>query len=191
VLEHALVKPTNPIKATEQRMPSLSSDIVGRVSRLPLKPSAHSALMPLFEAVSNSLHAVQDRFGDHAPELGEIGSVAHRTAGYVTGFTIKDNGIGLTSENYDSFLQRDTQHKILRRGKGVGRLGWLKVYNDIEVDSHYLEGEVLKRRDFEFVLAPQDQIVFKTDTPARSGISCKYLRRDPRRRSLMKMVKST
>ena len=37
-----------------------SSDL----ERLPLRPSEASALLPLYEAVSNSLHAIQDRFGD-------------------------------------------------------------------------------------------------------------------------------
>ncbi len=100
-------------------MPSLTSDIIGRIKRLPLRPSAASALMPLFEAVSNSLHAVQDRFGDEAQKKGEIEIVAHRRAagvdaGHIGGFTISDNGVGLTRENFDSFLKPDSQYKISR-----------------------------------------------------------------------------
>ena len=44
-------------------MTDLSPDFVGRVERLSLRPTSDNALMPLFEAVSNSLHAVDDRFG--------------------------------------------------------------------------------------------------------------------------------
>ena len=45
-------------------MPNLESDIVGQVERPPLKPSEANALLPLYEALSNSLHAIQDWFGD-------------------------------------------------------------------------------------------------------------------------------
>jgi len=50
----------------------LVSDIVGRVNRLPLKPSETNALLPLMEAFSNALHAVNLRFGDDAPSKGRI-----------------------------------------------------------------------------------------------------------------------
>jgi hypothetical protein len=42
-------------------MADLEPDIVGRVMRLPLKPSETNALLPLHEAFSNALHAVRDR----------------------------------------------------------------------------------------------------------------------------------
>ena len=51
-------------------MPSLTSDIEGRIKRLSLKPSAESALMPLFEVVSKAIHAIQDRFGRDAIAKG-------------------------------------------------------------------------------------------------------------------------
>jgi hypothetical protein len=127
--------------------------------------------MPLFEAVSNSLHAVQDRFGDAVAKQGEIEIAVHRhtsgsSSGHVSGFTVIDNGIGLTRENYDSFLMPDTQYKLNRGGKGVGRLGWLKVFGDIHVDSHYLDNGTLARRDFKFVLAPEEQILLSEKASA-------------------------
>ena len=131
-------------------MPSLSSDIVGRVKRLPLRPSASSALMPLFEAVSNALHAVQDRFKEATAERGTIEIEAHRyktgsLSGHISGFTISDNGIGLTRENFDSFLMPDSQYKIARGGKGVGRLGWLKVFRDIRVDPVPIPAHIIQQ----------------------------------------------
>lgn len=47
-------------------MPTLATDLIGRVKRLSLKPSATSALMPLFEAISNGLHAIDDRHKEMA-----------------------------------------------------------------------------------------------------------------------------
>ena len=150
---------------------TLTTDLLGRVKRLPLKPSATSALLPMFEAVSNGLHAIDDRFGDKAKDSGRIDIEVLRAdldkpGSPVTGFVILDNGIGLNEENYASFLKPDSQHKINRGGKGVGRLGWLKVFSDINVNSSYLDGSALARRVFDFQLRDQDQIVFDGAKPA-------------------------
>jgi len=39
----------------------------------------------------------------------------------ITGFIIKDNGIGFDEKNYDAFLTSDTTYKVKRGGKGIGR----------------------------------------------------------------------
>ncbi len=96
-----------------------------------------------------------DQAGDYAAFIFQPLPLRDR---HVSGFTVTDNGIGLTKENYDSFLMPDTQYKLRRGGKGVGRLGWLKVFSDIRVDSHYLDNGTIARRDFKFVLASEDQI---------------------------------
>lgn len=152
-------------------MATLTTDLLGRVKRLPLKPSATSALLPMFEAVSNGLHAIDDRLGDRAKENGRIEIEVLRadldkSESLVTGFVVTDNGIGLNEENYASFLKPDSQHKINRSGKGVGRLAWLKVFNDINVNSSYLDGSKLTRRVFDFRLRDQDQLVFEGVKPA-------------------------
>ena len=41
-------------------MATLTTDLVGRVKRLPLKPSSTSALLPMFEAVMDELGSVDD-----------------------------------------------------------------------------------------------------------------------------------
>lgn len=161
-------------------MPSLNSDVIGRVKRLPLKPSATSSLMPLFEAVSNALHAVQDRYGDQASKAGEIEIEVLRkkagvSAGAVSGFIVRDNGIGLNNENYESFLKPDSLFKEKRGGKGVGRLGWLRVFKRISVDSHYAVDGALKRRHFDFVLAANDQVKLKDEVPIEPKAGTKVI----------------
>ncbi len=59
----------------------------------------------------------------------------------VTGFIVEDNGIGLDDKNYGSFRRLDSRHKMHRGGKGIGRLGWLKVFSKIKVDSTFQDGE--------------------------------------------------
>jgi hypothetical protein len=41
---------------------NLESDIIGRVNRLALRPTEKNALMPLMEAVSNSVHSITDLY---------------------------------------------------------------------------------------------------------------------------------
>lgn len=157
-------------------MPSLNTDLIGRVRRLPLKPSATSALMPLFEAISNGLHAIDDRHKANARALGKviIEVLRHDSKeadSPVVGFVITDNGIGLNDTNYNSFLKPDSQHKFNRGGKGVGRLGWLKVFKEIRVDSTYQNAEgIAAVRSFDFVLSEDEQVRWKPDTkPSPTG----------------------
>jgi hypothetical protein len=148
-------------------MADLESDVIGQVARLPLRPSEANALLPLHEAISNSLHAIQDRFGDgeHA-ERGRIDIDVLRGEkqdGHapVIGFVITDNGVGLNQDNYKSFCRPFSQHKIKRGGKGVGRLGWLKVFETIHVNSQFMNGSGLEAIEFDFVLRERNQIDLK------------------------------
>lgn len=152
-------------------MATLTTDLVGRVKRLPLKPSSTSALLPMFEAVSNGLHAIDDRFGGSAKTSGRIDIEVLREDrdkpnSPIVGFVITDNGIGLNDQNYGSFLKPDSQHKINRGGKGVGRLGWLKVFKNINVNSTYFDStNLLSHRIFDFHLRDQEQLVLGTTAP--------------------------
>lgn len=145
-------------------MPSLQTDIIGRVKRLPLDPSEKSALLPLFEAISNGLHAIDDCFKNNASKEGKIvievlREESDENESRVIGFIITDNGIGLNKKNFESFCKPDSLYKIERGGKGVGRLGWLKIFKDIRIDSCFLnEDENQCNRSFLFKLAENNQI---------------------------------
>ena len=77
-------------------MTSLRGDVVNRVRRLPKPTQAAEALQPVFEAISNALHAVEDKFGTTYQTRGRIvvtmSSV--RDADAIT-MTVSDNGVGL------------------------------------------------------------------------------------------------
>ena len=139
-------------------MADLVSDIVGRVNRLPLKPSETNALLPLMEAFSNALHAVNLRFGNDAPSQGRIQINILRDGSDVIGFKIEDNGIGFTDENYRSFRTPDSRQKIGLGGKGVGRLSWLRVFGGAKIESVYADGGQFLRRSFDFVLDESNQL---------------------------------
>lgn len=150
-------------------MPSLQTDIVGRVKRLPLDPTEESTLLPMFEAISNGLHAIEDRFGNNSLRNGVIAVTILRDDGDenrpIIGYIIQDNGVGLNQTNFDSFCKPDSVYKIKRGGKGVGRLGWLKVFKNIDVYSRFQDqsGQI-ETRAFLFKLTNENQIEEKINS---------------------------
>ncbi len=127
-------------------------DLPGRVKNVDLPPS--KALHPVFEAISNSFHAVEDcRNGSGAIEIEIVRSGGDLLeAGEASSFKIRDNGVGFTDENFQSFGLSDSTYKQSRGGKGVGRLLWLKAFSRVEVASSYVQGGASMRRDFTFAL---------------------------------------
>ncbi len=145
-----------------QEEAAFSFDLAGRVRNLSLPASAVNALIPLFEAVSNALHAVDTRWGDKATELGKVKvSMIRRddeAESNVVGFRVSDNGVGLTEANWKSFRTSDSSFKISRGGKGVGRLSWLKAFGGCHVVSHFDENDITHRREFRFSLGTDNPI---------------------------------
>lgn len=168
----------------------LTQTLSGRLRNFPLSPSPDNALWGVYEAVSNSLHAVRDT--GRPTRQGRIDISVHRdAAGEVDGFTILDNGIGLNSDNFASFRKIDSTFKAVRGGKGVGRLTWLKIFDKVRVSSDFVDGEhITRRREFDFVENDerpiQNHIVSETSGPARtrielSGMKPAYKRECPKR----------
>ena len=59
-------------------MTEMTGSILNRVRRLPKPTKASEALKPLFEAVSNAMHAVEDQFELEA--LSEAASISQSQA---------------------------------------------------------------------------------------------------------------
>jgi hypothetical protein len=146
-----------------RKLPSsnMKLNFQGRVNNVILPYSR--ALLPVFEALVNSFHAVED---------------SKRTDGVVTlyvrrdpkqqrqplligdglstrkilGFTVEDNGIGFNSVNYESFETSDSDHKRARGAKGVGRFMWLKAFSSVRVNSVFRENGHFCNRSFDFNL---------------------------------------
>lgn len=141
-------------------MTSMQGDIVNRVKRLPKPSQAAEALQPVFEAVSNSLHAIEDAFGPDAYQAQGLVTVTIRSPRNPDDVEIivDDNGIGLETPRFTAFCTTDTDYKMARGGKGVGRLLWLDAFERISVVSIFREGEKTFRRRFTFRLESHDQI---------------------------------
>jgi hypothetical protein len=140
-------------------MTSMRGDIVNRVKRLPKPSQAAEALQPVFEAVSNSLHAVEDAFGDQyqAQGLITVTITAPKTHSDIE-IVVSDNGVGLEPDRFKAFCTTDTDYKINRGGKGVGRLLWLDAFGYIKVVSIFRDEQKGFRRSFTFRLQADEQI---------------------------------
>lgn len=129
-------------------------DIRGRINNTKLGYTR--CLAPVFEAIVNSIHAIQEAntgIGaiDITIERATDGVIGKDWATQpITGFVIEDNGIGFTDEHFRSFKTSDTTFKARTGGKGVGRLLWLKAFAKAEIESTFKQGGAFKKRSFEF-----------------------------------------
>ncbi|MBX3360115.1 MAG: sensor histidine kinase [Phycisphaeraceae bacterium] len=144
---------------------SIQTNLHGRLRNTSLPAS--NCLLPVFEAVSNAIHAIED--AGVPSSQGRITVRIDRTTqsslgfdhpakrpgpdakGDIVGFTILDNGIGLNDANMESFRTLDSEYKAARGGRGVGRLLWLKAFDRAEVESVFMNGaNETQKRVFSF-----------------------------------------
>ena len=135
---------------------SLHTNLEGRLRNTTLPKS--NGLLPVFEAVVNSIHSLEEK--GNLSSNGEIIITVHRSTqsnlnlndeknlGEITGFTISDNGIGFNDQNMNSFETLDSDHKIDKGCRGVGRLLWLKAFETVQVESFFqdIQGNSYKRQ---------------------------------------------
>ncbi len=146
----------------------MRTNVIGRVRNMNLPKS--QGLLPLFEAVINSIDAIDesgkqpnegriDIYINRIPDLyTEIENETNEPLQPVSGFKIVDNGIGFTRKNYDSFNEADTLNKASRGGKGVGRFTWLRAFEKVELHSNFFEENSTFSRSFDFQLEDPDCI---------------------------------
>ena len=94
-------------------------------------------LMPVYEAVMNSIEAIEDRSIIERKPLSnyhiklEVDRVEQqdlfpkpgpRPEGEIRGFRIADNGIGFNDKNWESFKTLDSLYKVEKGCRGIGRL---------------------------------------------------------------------
>ena len=124
----------------------LKTDLEGKINNLPHFKG--EALLPVFEAIVNSIHAIEDR---KSLKRGEITVRIIREKGVqatledksdekkeerkIINFEIEDNGVGFDDKNYESFCTAESTYKMHKGGKGVGRFYWLKAFEKVEIKS--------------------------------------------------------
>ncbi len=142
----------------------MPANLAGRLRNTPLPLT--SGLLPLFEAVVNSIHAIEEAGVStvdgrisitilRKAKQGSLALIDSKKKGPdaledIIGFQIEDNGIGFTDENLASFRTLDSEHKVQKGCRGIGRLLWLKAFKQVRIESVYRAGVVLRCRTFIF-----------------------------------------
>ena len=73
-----------------------------------------------------------------------------RSHAEVSGFLIKDNGIGFDDQNFEAFSTSDTIYKASRGGKGIGRFMLLAAFERAEIESGFRANGHMKVRRLTF-----------------------------------------
>jgi len=127
-------------------------DLRSEIDRVSLPEGLHGFLFPMFEAISNALHSIEDRFPDTCHNDGEI-RIAFDPVNKM--IKVSDNGEGFDKRNLDAFLTPFTGNKLQRNGKGFGRFVSFKVFQQVFYSTK-LEGESGVFRDASFAYLPLD-----------------------------------
>ena len=136
---------------------SLHTNLAGRLRNTNL-PKTHG-LLPVFEAVVNSVQSLEEAGkltnGQITLEIvrnpqQQMHQEKGGRQGVIKGFTITDNGVGFNAANMTSFETLDSDHKIGKGCRGIGRLMWLKAFDMAEVESIFQQEGRLYRRNFFF-----------------------------------------
>lgn len=134
-------------------------DIKGKINEKKLSYS--NTLLPLYEAVVNSIQAIEEgsatKTGIIEIELirstqAKIEFNKTETLPEIVDFHIKDNGIGFNESNFESFNFAHSTYKFTKGGKGIGRFTWLRAFQKAEIESRFKENESWKLRKFNFEL---------------------------------------
>ncbi len=133
----------------------MNTDVAGRVKNVQLPTS--KPLLPLFEAIINSIHAIEDAHEkDGRIEIEVFRNTENlfadsdRSHAEISGFLVKDNGIGFDDRNFEAFSTSDTTYKANRGGKGIGRFMWLAAFDRAEIESVFRSNGHNKCRRFTF-----------------------------------------
>jgi len=119
--------------------------------------------MPVYEAISNALYAIQHKYPDNWADTGVIEVEVLRKVekdngnssaiNPVIGFVVSDNGVGLEDDLFDCFQELDTEYRADKNGRGIGRLSWLKVFKNVSLVSIFTRGSKKIQRSFTFQLS--------------------------------------
>lgn len=150
-------------------------DLRGQLNSINLAES--KALWPLFEAIVNSIQAIEDSPNKNC---GKITIIAEREPTMQNqieqetevlekfeSFTVIDNGAGFNETNYGSFRTAYSTLKVKKGCKGIGRFLWLKAFASVEIHSVFCKDGKLFSRDFSFTpeqgIEPEEDNVTPSD----------------------------
>ncbi|MBN2826100.1 MAG: hypothetical protein JXQ76_12290, partial [Campylobacterales bacterium] len=146
----------------------MNSSLEGRLRKYKLPKN--QALLPLFEAIVNSIDSLMDI--PQTEKFIKVYAIREEilrdksdedSIGNIIGFWIEDNGVGFNKENFEAFSELDTLNKVEKGGKGIGRLAWLKAFDNVEIQSVYKDGDIYKEKKFKFHSRYDDGVEIEKD----------------------------
>jgi hypothetical protein len=113
-------------------------------------------LFCLFETVSNALYCSSDnkeiKITIKITREYKANELTNVDEDVITSVSVSDNGIGFTDKNFKNFTRSiyETNHDC---GKGLGRISYLKVFNNVLIESKFEENGITYSRNFKFDLS--------------------------------------
>lgn len=141
--------------------------------------------MPLFEALSNAIDAIDAL--DKQTVTGNISIKILPTQDLVDkadqdwqvdGFEITDDGIGFNGDNLLAFQNAHTRAKARKGGKGIGRFTYLKVFHSVHFKSVFEAADGRRERAFEFSVDKEvagSEIVSPSDEPRGTTLTTRSM----------------
>jgi hypothetical protein len=138
-------------------------DMPAVLERTHLAGTFDAFLLPIYEAGSNAIHSLLDKFGGE-----KIATEGKLTFAFSLGttpdeftVTISDNGNGLDKDNYNAFRTPFTGHKLRRGGKGFGRFVAFKIFEEVYYYSRTLGAspDDVDTRSFRFNIYANEEIM--------------------------------
>lgn len=133
-------------------------DLASEVKRATLPDGLHGFLFPLFEAVSNAFHSVEERWSEDVESKGRIEIELNSDQQRIL---IADNGVGFDDKNLAAFLTPLTGNKFERGGKGFGRFIAFKNFGKVFYSSRQADfsGEISNGSFRYEPFAPDDNLI--------------------------------
>ncbi|TAD78035.1 MAG: ATP-binding protein, partial [Sphingomonadales bacterium] len=159
-------------------MPELRKpDMQAVLARTNLARHTGGFLLPILEAMSNSIHSINDRFSENnASTSGCIQVVViDGETDDTFSVTVSDNGNGLDDDNMRAFLTPFTGRKLRKNGQGFGRFIGFKVFKRIYYSSQ-ISGDA-ESNSFIFDVYADEEITPLEETlplPFGQGCSVRY-----------------
>jgi hypothetical protein len=112
-------------------------------------------LFCLFETISNALycsaHNKDIKITIKITREYKANELTNIDEDVITAVSVTDNGKGFNDENFENFARNiyETNHEC---GKGLGRISYLKVFNNVSIESKFEENSIFYARNFKFNL---------------------------------------
>lgn len=141
-------------------------DMPAVIERTHISDDLHGLLLPLFEAISNAIHGIEQRFTESSATSGSIRiKFRNHDSPEKLLISICDNGAGLDDKNYSSFLTPFSGLKLSKKGRGFGRFIAFKVFNRILYSSNYESQIGPSSRTFRFNIYDDRELIYFDGEP--------------------------